>query len=709
MGGRRALQMAAIALLLPASQSRADTGAPDEMMVAGLPGQSMLDAITVLAQRIGGPSIATDGESQYTATAQDIAALPAGASSALTDVLLQMPGVALDQNQQIHIRNTEGPQFQYQINGVLVPLDINTNPPFLSMFNPLMIKQLDLRVGILPARFAYATGGVVDIQTKDGCETQGREIALLAGQRDTLQPSAEMSGCLGDFGYYTGARFDESDTAFSSATPGPTPVHDAGRTAEIFGFFSYALGPENRLSLVLSGVHSDNQLPNVPGLTPQYQVAGAAIEPSADIDSRLNFRDALAMAALSGQPAQNLSYTLAYSAHYIAEDFRPDDLGELLYQGVASTATHADVDNALEGDLTVQSGDHAIGTGFYLGEYRVAADDTSLVFEIDPATQRAGETPVSISNNAHATNVVNGIYLNDLWTINDRLRANIGIRRDGLTGFTRGRQVDPTLNLALGVAAGTDLHMGFARYMQVPSFQGISPTASTSFAGTTAAGPAGIATPFTEDDYAWDLGAVHRFDDRLTLSLDNYYERTLRYLDTGQFGVVPIFAPFNYGHGYIWGSELALHYKGPALSAYANVTVGTNMQKGVTTGQFNFPQPELNFIDDHSIVLDHQPHCGASAGLNYQHRDYAVSIDALFSSGLRAGFADEEKLPHVVQFNLGGQRSFHIAGVGELENRVTVLNLFDRVNLIRPAEGIGIFQAAYGPRLTFYDSLTLRF
>ena len=29
---------------------------------------------------------------------------------------------------------------------------------------------------------------------------------------------------------------------------------------------------------------------------------------------------------------------------------------------------------------------------------------------------------------------------------------------------------------------------------------------------------------------------------------------------TGQFGAVPIFAPFNYGRGHAWGSELAVRY-----------------------------------------------------------------------------------------------------------------------------------------------------
>ena len=44
-----------------------------------------------------------------------------------------------------------------------------------------------------------------------------------------------------------------------------------------------------------------------------------------------------------------------------------------------------------------------------------------------------------------------------------------------------------------------------------------------------------------------------------------------------------------------------------------------------------------------------------------------------------------------------------------LTNGLAVLNALDRVNLIRPAEGSGIFQPAYGPRRTLYDTLTLHF
>jgi hypothetical protein len=658
---------------------------------------------------LGGPGVSATGANDYSVTAQDISNLPQGENSNITDVLTQMPGVAIDQNQQIHIRNTEGPQFQYQINGILVPLDINTNPPFVSMINPMFVQRLSLLDGVLPARYSYATGGIVDIETKDGSEQPGGSVTFYAGQRDTIQPSFQDAGSNGKFGYYVSALYSQGNTAFSSATPGPNAIHNWTNQGQAFGIFSYALDDTTKLSLILSASASDNQLPNVPNLTPAYSLAGVSNYPSRNIDSYLNFRDYLAILSLKSSPGPDLAYQLAYAFHSITEDFKPDNTGELIYQGVASRASHQDLDNTLEGDVTYQLGSHTLGTGFYLGEYRVIADDSSLVFPADANGNQSSDVPIHITANTHATNIVAGIYLNDLWSITDQLRANVGIRWDKLTGFTRGSQFDPTINLTYEPASGTTFHGGFARYFQVPSFQGISPTVSTTFAGTTAAGPPGVATPLTEDDYEWDIGVIQHLTPAITISEDNFFELTHHYLDTGQFGVVPIFAPFNYQHGYIWGAEIAAAYKAGGLSIYANVTIGRNIQKGVATGQFNFDPDELAYINHHHIVLDHQPLAGVSAGATYTWKPYAFSFDAIYSSGLRAGFADTERLPSVFQVNISAQRSRHVPGIGQLIDRVTIVNLFDRTNLIRPAEGIGIFQSAYGPRFTVFNTISLQF
>jgi hypothetical protein len=665
------------------------------------------ETVVVQVPPLSGPGISAAGANDYTTAAKDIESLPAGTNTTLTDVLARMPGVAIDQNAQIHIRNTEGPQFQYQINGVLVPLDINTNPPFLSMINPMFIKQVDLLDGILPARYSYATGGVVDITTKDGCSQPGGSLEILAGQRDTIQPSLQYGGCDGKLSYYVSTLYGQGNTAFSSATPGPTPVHDWTNQGQAFGFFTYQLDPGTKLSVFTSAAASDNQLPNVPNLAPAFNLAGVSGFQSANINSYLDFRDYLVSVALSGSLSQNVSYQVAYSVHSITQSFEPDDAGELIFQGVASTATHDDTDNTLQGDLTYHLDGHTLGAGFYLGAYRVAADDSSLVFPVDAGGNQTSGVPLHIVDDAGATNVISGLYLNDLWQVTDRLRANLGLRWDDLTGFTDRNQVDPTVNLSFLAAPDTTLHAGFARYMQVPSFLGIPPNASVVFAGTTAGGPPGISSPLAEDDYEWDAGVVHRLSSRFTLSEDNFYEITHHYLDTGQFGVVPIFAPFNYDHGYIWGSEIALAYRADQLSAYTNVTVGRNRQIGVATGQFNFDPDELAFIETHHIPLDHQPLAGVSAGATYGWRAYSFGLDAIYSSGLRGGFADQEALPAVVQVNANAQRSFRVPGLGQVTDRLILLNVFDRVNLIRPAEGIGIFQSAYGPRFTILNLLTI--
>jgi TonB dependent receptor/TonB-dependent Receptor Plug Domain len=692
-----------VALSAPASEESADLD-----FSAG--GGNSLPTVVVAAPHLSSVDLSDTGAATYSVSAADIDSLPAGTQTPITDVLTQLPSVAIDQNQQIHIRNTEGPQFQYQINGFLVPLDINTNPPFLSMLNSLFVDRLDLQVGVLPARYGYATGGVVDVQSKDGCRVPGGEVSLYGGQRSTFSPSIEYAACEGALSSYVSARATWSDTAFSSATPGPTPIHDEGQTAQALGFWTYAVAEETQLSLLLAATKSDNELPNAPGLAPAYTLAGLASVPSsADIDSRLNFRDYLLMGSIKSSTSSGLELQLGYTAHFISQEFFPDPVGELVFQGVASQAVHEDRDNALEGDLHYVSGAHTLGAGFYVGAYGVKNSDNSLVFPADANGLQTSSVPERVVTGSSATNVVSSVYLSDLWRLSPFMSLDLGLRGDDLTGYTHAQQLSPRVNLSFRPNSVAAFHAGFARYLQVPSFLGIAPTTQAAFAGTTAQGPAGVTLPIAEDDYEYDAGVVVNATEHLTLSLDSYYERTLHYLDTGQFGVIPIFAPFNYDHGHIWGTELAARYKVKDFIAYANFTVGKNWQQGVATGQFNFPAPELAYIDAHPILLDHQPIHGASAGLSYDLHPYVLSADALYSSGLATGFADTQTLPEVLQVNAGVQRSVLIPGFLPASIRVSVLNVLDRVNEIRSAEGIGIFQAAYGPRRTVYGELSFHF
>ena len=652
------------------------------------------------------------GTNKYTLTAKDITNLPEGEATPLNQVVLQMPGVALDQNQEIHIRG-EHMGIQYQMNGILLPLDMNTDPTFTQLLNSYFVRSVGLIDGALPARYGYRTSGVIDIHTRDGCDDNHNSATLYGGQRDTAQGSFELAGCAGDFSYFLTGLFQQSNLGFSSAVAAPDPIHDAVTLGQSFVYLTYNLAPTAKLSLISGMTLAFNQFPNQANQPPLYQLdhINPATYPSSAIDSGLNQQDYFGVFVLNGVMDANWEYQLAYSAHYNAQTFYPDPVGDLIYQGIASNVFTSDLSNTLEGDLTYHWGAHALRGGFYLGEYGVESDQTSQVFPI--VNNIPAITPITLTANLNKLNFVYGVYLEDTWQITDRLSVNFGSRWDRVTGFTIDSQFSPTINFVYKPLIDSTLHAGFARNFQVPNFQNVSSGSFKLFAGTSGAvgtSPSGNTSPFAETDYVWDTGFTQQLAPlvpHLAFANDNYFRIDRHYLDEGQFGFVPIDAPFNYVRGYGAGTEQSLTYNLENFAARLNVFVAREEDIGVASGQYNFPADEVSYIDRHYIVLDHTPLVGASGGAAYRWRDYQFTFDGLFSSGLRGGFANEEQLPKVWQFNLSAARDFMVPGLGKFNDRIVLLNIFDRTNRIRPANGIGVFQAAYGPRVTVYDALTV--
>jgi outer membrane receptor protein involved in Fe transport len=654
--------------------------------------------------------LSRSGTNKYTLTSKDITNLPEGESTPLNQVMLQMPGVALDQNQEIHIRG-EHMGIQYEMNGIMLPLDMNTDPTFTQLLNAYFVKSVSLTDGVLPAQYGYRTSGIIDIHIKDGCDSGRNNLTISGGQRDTTEAAFQLGGCRGDFSYYATGLFLQSNLGFSSAVAAADPIHDAVTQGQGFSYLTYALNPTAKLSLISGMTLSFNQFPNQPDQPPQYQLdhINPASYPSSAINSGLNQQDYYGVFALNGALGSKTDYQIAYSAHYNSQTFYPDPVGDLIYQGISSNVFTSDLSNTLQGDLTYRwHAGHTVRGGFYLGEYGVESDQTSLVF---PATMGGfANTPVSRTANLNKINLVYGVYLQDDWQLTDRVSVNFGSRWDRVSGFTVDSQFSPTINFVYKPRPRTVLHVGFARNFQVPNFQNVSSGIFQLLAGTSGAvgtSPSGNTSPFAETDYTWDGGFTHQFTPHLAYAQDNYFRIDRHYLDEGQFGFVPIDAPFNYVRGYGGGTEHSLTYNLENFAFRGNVFVAREEDVGVASGQYNFPADEVGFIDRHYIVLDHTPLVGASGGAACRWRDYQFTFDGLFSSGLRGGFANETQLPKVWQFNLSAAKDFVVPGLGKISNRIVLLNIFDRTNLIRPENGIGVFQAAYGPRITVYDALTL--
>jgi outer membrane receptor protein involved in Fe transport len=667
--------------------------------------------VSVRAARLRAQNdLSRTGASKYTFTNRDITNLPTGKYTPLNQVMVQMPGVTLDQNQEIHIRG-EHMGIQYQINGILLPLDINSDPTFTQLLNSFFVKNVSLLDGILPARYGYRTAGVIDIVTKSGCQQPGGDFSILVGQRSTAEPSFELGGCAGNFGYYVTGLYLHNNIGFSSATPAPDPIHDVMNQGQGFGNLIYQLGPAARLSLMSGFTVNDGEFPNRPDMPPLYQLdnINPTSYPSTAINSSLEQQDYFGVLALNAAPAADLDYQLAYAIHYNSEQFNPDPIGDLIYQGVASHVFDSDLSNSFQGDLSYQPiASQSLRFGFYVGEYGVEADESSLVFPVNAQGRQLQNTPITVGSNLNKIIVVGGVYAEDTWNITDKLGVNLGARWDILSGFSNGDQVSPTINFFYHWRPGTTLHAGFAHYLQVPNFQAILPNMFTLFEGTSGAvSVGGNPFPVPERDYYWDAGFVHRLSADLKLEQDNYFRLDRNYLDEGQFGFVPIESPLNYSRGYGWGTENSISYNSEHLSARFNLTVAREEDIGVDTAQFNFDPDELAYMDSHYFVLDHTALFTISGGIAYRWRDWLFALDTLFDTGLRAGFANTEGLPNVWQVNLSAAKQLNIPWFGQITDRVMLLNIFDRTNLIRPPNGIGVFQSAYGPRITVYNALTI--
>ena len=351
----------------------------------GLESESAL-SLQVVTTRINRQpnGLSKTGNSEYTLTQHDIAALPQGENTPIDEVLLQMPGVVRDDEAQIHVEG-EHEDLQWRVNGVMMPMDSFTG--FGQIFNSFFVKQVSLLDGILPVTYGYRDAGVLDLVTKDGCSNPGGNVAFYGGQRETAQPSFEYGGCEGAFSYYYTGTFLHDNLAFSSATPGPTPYHNITNQGQGFGYFTYQINPLTKLSLITGVSVNNSEYPSEPGLTPLFQLAGvnSATYPSQNIAESLDQDYYFGILALTGVIGSGINYQVAYTSAYSTIMFNPDPIGDLIYQGIASTSFHSEFDNTLQTDVSRQFdvhnfGSHNIGAGFYLGEYGIELDDTSRTF-----------------------------------------------------------------------------------------------------------------------------------------------------------------------------------------------------------------------------------------------------------------------------------------------------------------------------------------
>jgi outer membrane receptor for Fe3+-dicitrate len=157
---------------------------------------------------------------------------------------------------------------------------------------------------------------------------------------------------------------------------------------------------------------------------------------------------------------------------------------------------------------------------------------------------------------------------------------------------------------------------------------------------------------------------------------------------------------------------LKLSYYEGGFRAYANVSHEVTMAKDVISNQYLIGDPvELAYLATRYTPTSDSQTITASTGASYRWRNLLASVDGIYGSGLRSGFANLEHTPQYTQWNAAIASNFDPWHDDRkpLTLRLSTINLFDRIYLLRSGTGIGEFAPQYGPRRGGFIELTQHF
>src|SRR5215831_2636407 len=361
----------------------------------GTPGTATAEQVVVTSQELDisrediVPSL---GATRYTVGPDRLESQAQGENAPFNQTMLRFPGVAQDSFGQLHVRG-EHANLQYRIDDVLLPESI---PGFGQELETRFADSVSLITGALPAQFGFRNTGVVDIHTKSGAAFQEGEASLYVGSFDTIKSSIEYGAVTDRLSYYGTALYLHNGIGIENPTRSSDPIHDDTDQYKLFGYLSYIFDPTSRLTLLISGNHSDFEIPNTPGLTPAFTLGTRSTFDSAKLDENQSEDNAYEILTYQ-KKVGDFSFQASVFNRYSAVLFRPDDVGDLIFNGVASRVDRSILSNGVEFDSSYKLNDqHTLRGGFIFTEQYANIDTVTLVFPVDENGNLSSTTPLRI-------------------------------------------------------------------------------------------------------------------------------------------------------------------------------------------------------------------------------------------------------------------------------------------------------------------------
>ena len=659
----------------------------------------------------------------YSLSRKEIEVLPRGNNIDLNDLLYTIPSAAQSALKQVHIRQDHA-NLQLRIDGVPIPDTVTST--FSDVITPRAWERADIILGGPEAQYGNRTAAVLDITSKSGTKPGFGSAQMFGGSNQTLNPSFEYGGTIGDkFRYYVLNSYTSTNRGIEPPTLGHSIFHGQSERNQTYLRGDYQHDNRNNFTWLFLNSVAKYQIPTTPGL-----------EVNPDVVSLLQaqhpaFSPVVSQAINEFQKENNQYghmvwrhdinarnfFSLAGYFRQTRAIFKTDLLNFLAYTGdIGEPFSAGDQDrSAYSGGLRLDytytpNSQHIVKTGFQVDRTQAINKTRLYVFDRDPTT---GD-PIGSVMNRDADNRLIGwrqeFWIQDAWTLTDKVTLNLGLRYDQVQYLVSEGQASPRIGATYRANRDNVFHAFYGRMFTPPNLEAIS-FAKLNTIGTTAE-PENLTNNKVRAERAhyFEVGSYHALTQRVWLELAAYYKLNRFMQDAGQFGTTPLLNYFAFERGWQRGIDGAVKVQfNDRLSGRGNVAWGQCKGYGLQSGHFLLEQKEIDDINSRGgVFCDHSQFMTSSAIMSYRLLERTtVTGQMLYGYGLRSaaegGKTNSSHSDSYTTYNLSITHVFPLPNNQKFLIGFDVINVLDEKYFINQGEGsIGLGVAHAGMPRSFF-------
>jgi len=600
----------------------------------------------------------------------------------MQEAIATLPGWSTEDNGLLHVRGTDD-GFLYVVDGVPVYERLDQ----LSGLAPDLgsVESINVITGYIPPEFGYKAGGVIEVRSKSSINGWTGTAQFQQGSEHDSSAGVTSGGPLNrQWSMTIGAAAQQTDRYLDPVHP--DNLHNGGDVFSGTAQVTWLPSDSHVVTAIAGAGRSAFEVPN----TDFQQEAGQ--------DQRQ--RVSQAHVALSWQRAWSASMFSQVSGYV-------RDASVRLHGSALDTPLFATADRSLAraGVLAAVSrriSANTLKAGFEIQRLALDEDFQFAVTDEDEA-EEAGFSAAALEHDVshpfafadRASPVLWSAFLQDDWTVTDRLAVSMGLRFDDSRLLLARRQWSPRLGGAYRLADQTVLRGSLSRFFQPPQPENLLLASSVQ---------ARELSPFAENEndggadleperqWAFEAGIEHRVGKLIRIDTALWSRSVLQAADPNVFAGTTIIFPNAVAEGSARGVDVRVEMeRRRSWSGYFNASFARVRQRGPITGGLFLEEDVADINSGDEFIPDHDQWLVASSGWTWTHA----------GSGATMSFTIRHETGTPIEIDAGEIREFQSRPGSEMvdfdRGRVaprTVASLQAEVPLFRRGGRSAVLRAA---------------